>query len=269
MKHALLALPLVALALGAAAPAAHADPELRGTPAELARYLKRTPRQLVLRGHARLVVPSDVAKVKVVVKTTGKDLPTALRANASRREALAAALVAAGIDGKKISAEKFSTSPQYGWFGKTPNAYEVVNHLTVSVADDRQLQSVAEAAAQSAETTFDGATFELSRQDEIEEGVRHSAFEDALARRRYYEEKLGAALKPVAFRYFDGSVQLQSEALEEVIVTSSRAVKLDMPPPSAPPPLPTFDERTFDQYVEVTFEVIEPGAATAKEPAAK
>lgn len=250
------------LCLAALAGAASAgEPELRGTPAELRQYLKPPPRVVILQGHARQVLQSDVARVTVVVKTTGKDLPAALRANATRREAFVAALVAAGIDAKKVSAEKFSTSPQFGWFGKTPTSYEVNNRLTVSVADDRQLRAVAEAAALSTETSFDGATFELSKEDEIREGVRRQAFEDALARRRFYEEKLGATLKPVGFRYFDGSAQ--SVELEEVVVTSARnRVLLDRPPSNEPPPpVPTFDERTFEQTVDVTFEVVEPAAA--------
>lgn len=247
------------LCLAALAGAALAgEPELRGTPGELRQYLKPPPRVVILQGHARQVLQSDVARVTVVVKTTGKDLPAALRANATRREAFVAALVAASIDAKKVSAEKFSTSPQFGWFGKTPSSFEVSNRLTVSVADDRQLQAVAEAAALSAETAFDGATFELSKEDEIREGVRRQAFEDALARRRFYEEKLGATLKPVAFQYADGSGR-EPEQLEEVMVTGSRnKVLLDRPPP-----VPTFDERTFEQTVDVTFEVVEPAPAPA------
>jgi uncharacterized protein YggE len=249
-----------ALAVALAAPPAQADPELRGTPAELSRYLKREPRQVVLQGHARQVVQSDIARVKIVVKTTGKDLPAALRANATRREAFVAALVAAGIDAKKVSAEKFSTSPQYGWFGKTPSSYEVSNRLTVSVADDRQLQAVSEAAAQSTETTFDGASFELSKEDEIQEGVRRQAFEDALSRRRFYEEKLGATLKPVAFQYYDGSARTVQK--EEVLMMTARGGAAPMAMAvDAAPPVPTFDERIFEQTVDVTFEVVEPAAA--------
>lgn len=258
---ALLALPALA------GPAAAGEPEMRGTPSELRQYLKPQPSQVVLQGHARSTAQSDLGHATVVVHTSGKDLASALRANALRREAFASALVQQGIDAKAIRAEKFSTSPQFGWFGKAPVSYEVTNRLTVTIADDRQLQAVAEAAGQSTETQFDGARFELSREAELHEAVRHQAFDDALARRRFYEERLGAVLRPVSFRFYDGSAREVQGQLEEVIVTGARVPSARLEAPAQA--VPTFDERVFEAFVDVTFEVDPAAASPGAQPPAQ
>ncbi|MFM2289865.1 MAG: hypothetical protein RL684_3008 [Pseudomonadota bacterium] len=246
---------LAALAGPVLAPGALAgEPEMRGTPSELRQYLKPPSRQVVLQGHAKQTVQSDVGHADVIVRTSAKDLAAALRANAARREAFAAALAQRGIDAREIRAQKFSTSPQFGWFGKAPSAYEVTNRLTVTITDDRQLQAVAEAAAQSPETSFDGARFEVAKEAELSETVRHQAFDDAMARRRFFEERLGATLRPVGFRYLDGSAS-ETGVLEEIIVTGTRKNAIRMDAPVAQDSVPTFDERVFEAYVDVTFEV--------------
>jgi uncharacterized protein len=251
-----IAMPALLACLCVAGPLHAAEPELRGTPADLQRYLKPPMRTVTLQGHAKLEVQSDVGHVSLVVHATGKDMASALRANTSRRDALVAALVRSGIDPKAIQPEKFSSSPQFGWFGKTPSAYEVTNRLTVDVVDDRQMQAVADAVGNGQEIGYEGAEFEYTHEEEAREALRHQAFDDALARRKFYEERLGATLRPVAFR-FNNSTRTQDPdmALEEVVVTGERRgrAKLDVPPPV--PAVPAFDKRTYEVVAELTFEV--------------
>ena len=245
------------LALATATLAA-AEPELRGTPADLQKYLHPEPRTVVLTGHARQTVQSDIGHVSIVVRTTAKDLAAAIVANGQRRAAIAQSLQSQGIDAKAIRAEKFSSSPQFGWFGRTPNSYEIVNRLTVNVADEKQLTAVA-GVAQPPDVTVGIVRFEYSKQGELEETVRHAAFDDALAKKSFYEQRLGATLKPTSFTFSDFSARgVPGAQLEEVIVTSNRKGGDNYAPESE---IPSFDEKEYEVTVTVIFTVETPAIA--------
>jgi uncharacterized protein YggE len=241
--------------LGGGAIVGAAELELRGAPADLQKYLQPGRRTVTLTGHARQTVPSDVGHVSVIVRTQAKDLATTMRANAERRTALAQLLTQQGIPEQAIRAEKFSSSPQFGWFGHTPTSYEVVNRLIVDVTDDAQLIRVSEVAAKSADTTIGTIAFEYTKRAALEETVRHLAFDDAIARKAFYEERLGATLRPVAFAYSDRTARAASpaEGMQEVVVTANR--RRDYASLAETPPPPSFDEQEYEVSVDVTFEV--------------
>jgi uncharacterized protein YggE len=237
-----------------------AELELRGAPADLQKYLQKflqpAGRTVTLTGHARQTVPSDMGHVSIIVRTQAKELAAAMRANAERRTALAQQLTRQGIPDKAIRAEKFSSSPQFGWFGRSPASYEVVNRLIVDVTDDAQLIRVSEAAAQSADTSIGTITFEFAQQAALQETVRHLAFDDAIAKKAFYEQRLGATLRPVTFVFSDRSARVESQAaqIEEIVVTGTkRSESYSSAPP--PPPPPSFDQQQYDVSVDVTFEV--------------
>lgn len=234
-----------------------AEPELKGTPSELRQYLHTGSREVVLSGYAKQSVQADVGHVTVVVHTQAKDLTAAIAANAQRREAMAQTIQSQGIDAKAIHAQKFSNSPQYSWFGKTPSSFEVVNKLTVDVADEHQLMIVTAAGTNPPDLTIGEITFEYSKQREMEDQVRKSAFDDALSKKGFYEQRLAATLRPIGFQFSDMSARgTTGGALEEIVVTSSRQVELDRAPPNANfAPVPSFDEKDYQVSVTVTFSV--------------
>ncbi len=189
----------------------------------------------------------------VIVRSQGKDLAAALMTNSARRDALVHSLESQGIDAKNIRAEKFSASPQYGWFGKTPASFEVINRLTVTISDEAQLIATAAAAAQSNDYTIGNTEFEYSKKNETEERVRQQALDDALAKKSFYEQRLGVLLRPVEFHYGNDTSRATAGAveLEEIVVTARKGASSA---PESPPP-PTFDEQEYDSSVDVTFEV--------------
>ena len=240
-----------------------AEPELKGTPAELRQFLHMGNREVVLVGHAKQAVQADVGHVTVVVHTQAKDLTAAIAANAQRREAMAQSLQSQGIDAKSIRAQKFSSSPQYGWFGKTPASFEVTNKLTVDVSDEHQLMIVTAAGTNPPDLTIGAIVFEYSKQRDLEEQVRRAAFDDALARKAFYEQRLGATLRPVGFQYSDMSARgTTGGELEEIVVTGSRRFATSVSPPAENyAPVPSFDEKDYEVSVTVTF-AVEPPAAS-------
>jgi uncharacterized protein len=235
-----------------------AEPELKGTPAELQRFLRTATHSVTLVGHAKQTVQADVGHVTVIVRIQAKDLTGAITANGQRREALTQSLQSKGIDSKAIRAAKFSTSPQFGWFGKTPSSYEVVNRMTVDVSDERQLTIVTAAAAESPDLSIGAIVFEYSKQQELEEQVRRAAFDDALAKKSFYEQRLSANLKPTEFSFSDFSARSTpgALALEEVVVTANRRSASELAPSvSAPFAPPSFGEKEYEVTANISFAI--------------
>jgi uncharacterized protein YggE len=256
MRRSVLTILLVGF-LSAFSGASSADPELKGTPSELQKFLRTASHSVTLEGHAKQTVQADVGHVIVVVRTQGKDLTGAIVANGQRRETLTKALLSQGIDAKAIRTEKFSTSPQFGWFGKTPSSYEVVNRLNVEVADERQVTIVTGAASGCTDLSIGVISFEYSKQRELEEQVRRAAFDDALAKKSFYEQRLGAKLVPTEFSFSDLSARSTpgAMALEEIVVTGSRRSGTEPYASNAVPPPPSFDEKEYEVTASVTFAI--------------
>jgi uncharacterized protein YggE len=233
------------------------EPELRGSPSDLQRFLRTASHSVTLEGHAKQTVQADVGHVIVVVRTQGKDLTGAIVANGQRRDTLTKSLLSQGIDPKAIRTEKFSTSPQFGWFGKTPSSYEVVNRLNVEVADERQVTIVTAAASGSPDVSIGVISFEYSKQREMEEQVRRAAFDDALAKKSFYEQRLGAKLVPTEFSFSDFSARSTpgAIALEEIVVTGSRRSASEPYSHDVVPPPPSFDEKEYEVTAKVTFAI--------------
>ena len=234
-----------------------ADPELKGTPSELQKFLRTASHSVTLEGHAKQTVQADVGHVVVIVHTQGKDLTGAIIANGQRRDTLTKSLLSQGIDPKAIRTEKFSTSPQFGWFGKTPSSYEVVNRLNVEVSDEKQVTIVTGAASGSPDLSIGVIRFEYSKQRELEEQVRRAALDDALAKKAFYEQRLGAKLVPTNFSFSDFSARSTpgAVALEEIVVTGSRRSEGESAHLSMPPPPPSFDEKEYEVTASVTFAI--------------
>jgi uncharacterized protein YggE len=242
--------------------AAAAEPELKGTPAELQRFLRTSSHSVTLVGHAKRTVQADVGHVTVLVHSQARELAAAMTAAGQRREAFIRSIQRGGIDAKAIRAAKFASSPQFSWFGKTPSSYDISNEITVDVADERQMIAVASAAAESADSSVGAIAFEYSKQDELQEDVRRAAFDDALAKKSFYEQRLGATLKPTSFEFSDMSAHATaaSAEFEDVVVSGARRNALAMPaqtslPSMAPPPPPSFGEREYEVSASVSFEI--------------
>jgi hypothetical protein len=89
----------------------------------------------------------------------------------------------------------------------------------------------------------------------LEEQVRRAAFDDALAKKAFYEQRLGAKLVATEFSFSDFSARSTpgAAALEEIVVTGSRRSASDSL--NLPPPPPSFDEKEYEVKASVTFAI--------------
>ena len=230
--------------------------EITGSPDELTEYLRSDVRTVSLQKRLTETTYTDLAKITLVVSTEGKQLSSAIAENTRLRETMIRSLTTAGIPADKIKSSKYSASPQYGWFGRSPSSFDVVNSLVVEVSSERQFLAVSELADADDSVSFGGVDFELGDEDGFEDQVREKALEAVLSDATFFEERLGLKLEPVAFSYSPIDRQgrnRNSGFIEEVIVTASRGSSAKSAP-ALPPP--TFDEVELMVSVQVTFEVV-------------
>lgn len=242
--------------------AAFAQPELKGNPEELRQFLHPRDNIVTLSADAEKKAYSDRAIISLVITSEDKQLSASISNNIALRESISQQLVTAGINPEHIKSSKFSTSPQYGWFGKKPDSYKVVNRMAVTIVQESQLQTVASVADSKEEIELSDIAFEHSKKDAFKSQVKKLALEKVMQQKALYEESLGVTLTPVSFRdnrlWIKGSQGAQM--LEEIVVTATkRSLSYDdksvnYRQPSAPKSIESsFDEIVYTAEIFVDF----------------
>jgi uncharacterized protein YggE len=243
-------------------------PELKGSPAELRGFLKDPANSVRINGYADDTAYADIARITLIITTENKLLAEAIEVNSALRTQTMKEFLGAGVAAEKINTSKFSTSPQFGWFGDKPKSYKVVNRMQVEVSDEKHMRAVALAADNNPEIEFSDIEFEYSGDEEMKKSVLAAAVDDLMEKKSYYEERLGLVLKPVKFTAPNVSAEargrvraaipqsVRAVGLEEITVTSRRNSEADYLDEGFT--MMTFDEMDYDAYVTVTFEVSQP-----------
>ena len=237
-----------------------ARPELKGSPEELRQFLHPTDKVVTLYGHAEAKAYSDKAIISLVITTEDKLLSESIAKNSDLRAAITTQLVDAGIKQENIKSSKFSTSPQYGWFGKQPDSYKVVNRMAVSIVDESQLKKIATIADAKAEVELADITFEHTQKDEYNAKVKAQALAKIMQQKQFYTNSLGVKLTPIGFRdtHIGYRATPGARVLEQAVLTKSRGIQQDAPAkmladhgsrPSA------FDEIQYTAEIYVDFKI--------------
>ena len=192
MKLKFRLLALVFLLVSLARPAL-AEPELKGSPSELAEYLKNVPKTVTVTGESEVKVEADKATVSLRVRTENKSFQESLRLNQGVRSKVIAFLNERGVMPDKIQAAKLSSMPKYGVFSDKIKTYTVENVLKITVRDEKEFQAVASAADGWPEVHYDGAEFEHSNKQEMKMKALRQACENASARKKVFEDALGVS----------------------------------------------------------------------------
>jgi uncharacterized protein YggE len=195
---------LISIATISLSLSARAEPELKGTPSELSRYLenvpiRETPKTVSIAGEAEVRVPADQAVVTLKVTTENKSLHDALRLNQEVRNKLIAYLKSNNMPTERVHASKFSSTPRFGLFGDKAKSYKVENLVRITVEDEHEFQLAASTVASFAEVQFVGAEFELKDKEAVKAKAVAQACENANQRRSLMEEKFGLSLKATGF----------------------------------------------------------------------
>lgn len=237
-----------------------AQQELTGTPDELRQFLHPNPNTVNITGSADISAYKDVAKVSLLVTTEERTLQEAMEINAELRQRMFDSFLGAGISEQEINNSKFSTSPQFGIFGRSPSSFEVSARLEVSVSSEINLQLLARLADENDEVIFEETSFEHSEMDDFEARAREEAMADVMEQKAYYESTLDLKLKAINFFY--GAVQ--QIARSAPIALTQTMGSTGLPQDSVPNPArsaaavaPSFDEVRYQTSVTVVFEIVD------------
>jgi uncharacterized protein YggE len=195
MKHHISAAVLSLLMV----PSAMAEPELKGSPAELAGYLSNLPRLVSIAGEGEVKVSADRAVITLGVSTENKSLAEALRANDDVRTKLATLLKEHGFGPDQMHASKFSSTPKFGVFSEKAKSYRVENHIKFDVRDEKEFLALLSAADKFTEVSYVGVEFEHSDKEALKAKASAQACDNAMNRRQIFENKLGLKLTPRQF----------------------------------------------------------------------
>ncbi len=192
--YLLISIVTVSLAL-----TARAEPEIKGSPAELSQYLQGVPKTVAIAGEAELRVPADQAVVTLKVTTENKSLHEALRLNQEVRTKLIGYLKSHNMPAERVHASKFSSTPRFGLFGEKAKSYKVENLVRITVEDEHEFQLTASTVDQFSEVQFVAADFEVKDKEAMKAKAMAKACDNANKRKGLIEEKLGVSLKASGF----------------------------------------------------------------------
>lgn len=199
MKFSIIALSLLTSV------AVSAEPELKGTPAELKAYLSGLPSLVSISGESEVKVLADKAQVTLKVSTESKSLVESLRMNQTMRAKVAALLKENGIGADQIQAARFSSTQKFGVFSEKAKSHRVDNFIKVTVRDEKEFQTVASAVDQWAEVHFLGVEFEHTGKEAVKARAKAQACDYAEERRKLYEGKFGVKLVAKSFTEVAGA----------------------------------------------------------------
>jgi uncharacterized protein YggE len=176
-----------------------AEPEIKGLPSELKQFLSPGPKTVILTSEAEVRAAADRALVSLRVITENKSLQEALRANQELRGKLLTDFKKAGIDADRVQGAKFSSTPKFGVFKEKAKSYRVENVVKVKVQDEKEFQAVAVAVDAWQEVQYGGVEFEHGEKTALKAKAIAQACDNAMQKKKLFEDKFGLSLVPVKF----------------------------------------------------------------------
>lgn len=231
----------------------HAETELKGSPQELKSFLHPDVNKISITEDAEEIAFKDEAVLSLLVTTKDDKLSVSLSKNAKVRADISSTLIASDIPQKNIKNSKFSTSPDYGWFGDKPDSYEVSNTVTVVINNEAGLQSIAKIVDTYDEVTLISTEYRHSEKEAYEQKVKEKALSKVLKQKEFYAKNLGLTLKAISF--YDHS-SFDNDDIERIEVTGSRLKRNSYSSgKSHAPAKVSFEKVTYSSSVTVQFAV--------------
>lgn len=235
-------------------------PELKGSPQELRGFLHPVDKVITIRAEAEEKAYSDKAIVSLVITTESKRLSDSISSNSLLREQIKASLISSGLSDESIKNSKFSSSPEYGWFGSKPDSYKVVNRMAVSITEESHLKELAVVADNFKEVELSDTSFEHTLKDDFNEKVKAKALAKIIKQKEFYESSLGLKLTPIGIK--DSNIRHRATrgamVLEQAMVTSAPREKSSLASDSAyrkKVQKPSFDEVIYQANLSVDFKI--------------
>lgn len=188
MKTLIRAAALATLFATAAAPAALAQ---AAPPAAESMFLATT---LNLAAYGETEIAPDMATISLGVMTEGDTAQAAMQANATRMNAVIAALKRGGIAERDIQTSNLNLSPRYQYVENLPPkliGYQASNQVTVKVRDLKRLGQAVDATVNAGANQVHGISFGLDDPTAAENAAREQAVKALAAKAELYARATG------------------------------------------------------------------------------
>lgn len=173
-----------------------AEPEIKGSPTELATYLGSVPGSIQLVGEGEVKVPSDRAVLSLRIDTEKKSLAEALKESQQVRVKLIKYLEEQKIRPESVKPAPFSAVPKVSVFSDKVKSYKLSTLVKVTTTNEAEFSAVAQAVDQISDVVFVQSEFEHSAKDSLSDQALREACDEVERQKRIYEEKLGVKLLP-------------------------------------------------------------------------
>lgn len=185
---------IIALMLAVSTITLQAEPEIKGTPTELGKYLQPQPDTLTLTGEGRIQIQADRAIVRILVSTESKSLTDALQKNEALRRHLTQSLTGTGVPSDRILSSKFASTPeQSNWTDKVKN-YRISHQMKVTIENGQQFNAIATMVDQNPDMRVQDVQPDHSAKDEQSAKATTEAFKQLEKKKAVYEQSLGQKL---------------------------------------------------------------------------
>lgn len=159
----------------------------------------RNPSTISVTGRAAIVATPDVAYFSVGITTMGADVESARAENERIMRRTIDALLAQGIDRKRITTSQFSLQPLYHNDSRDNgqqriSGYRLQNNVTVAVEDLPAVGAVIDAAFQAGANQFYGLRFGLKDDSRFKEELLRKAVQDGRRKALIIADALGVTL---------------------------------------------------------------------------
>ena len=195
MKRIFVPIAIAALSLNV-----NAEPEIKGKPEEVARYLNGVTAQTEISVVSERTVSADKATVHFVLSGNKDTIREAIDEVGSLQKKIAQKLQEKGIPAKSISGKAYSTLPEYSFYSKKPTAYTVKKTVSVEVASEEELiKTLAVFEGFSDTTRFLRLTFDFTNQEKLEAELLEENLKKVAVKKAIYEKSLGVKLRVKTF----------------------------------------------------------------------
>lgn len=178
---------------------------------------------ITVQGTGAIKVRPDIARLSLGVQTENKSSQDAVRANATKTDAVIRALKGAGVPNKDLQTSNFSVYPQYDYANnrQTLRGYQVQNTVSVVVRKIDTAGSVLDAALNAGANNANGISFELDDDSSARDQALAKAVADGLRKAKTMARAAGLSGMELV------SVQEGTPTVYRPVMMMARAKSMD------------------------------------------
>lgn len=154
-------------------------------------------RQITVVGQGEAKAAPDTASIQLGVQTEAATAREALTSNNTQMDALIVKLKEQGVAERDIQTSNIGIYPRYDNNGRSVDAYQVTNTVTVRIRDITQTGALLDKVVDAGANNVNGISFLINDSTKLQQSARDAAIADARARAQSMAQSAGVSLGDV------------------------------------------------------------------------